>query len=87
MPPLVGVSPPETRTDVLRLTSLFGGSDAGLPVLFIIGAADPWEKVNEGESGPTLDLGLPWDEICIVESLLIQEFLLAENDSPRFPEL
>lgn len=45
------------------MTSLFGGSWSAAvavgPVGDKMGAAEPWEKVTDGESGPTLDRGLP----------------------------
>lgn len=64
-----------------RFTNLFGGSCAGgCPPGERIGAADPWEKVMEGESGPTLDLMLScWDNGRI-DNLRIQE-LLEERES------
>jgi len=38
-----------------------------------MGAAEAWETVSEGESGPTLDLGLFVCELGIVDSLRIQD--------------
>lgn len=38
-----------------------------------IGAAEPWEKVMEGESGPTLDLRLSCWESGLMDNLRIQE--------------
>ena len=57
--------------DGTRFTSLFGGNGAGLlPVSSSIGVPEP---LIEGESGPTLDLGLLFTEIGSAESRLIQE--------------
>ncbi len=42
------------------MTSLLGGSCGGSePTGDRMGAAEPYEKVTDCESGPTLDLGLP----------------------------
>jgi hypothetical protein len=75
--PFLDSEPPsEARPDVVRFTSLFGGSCAGLEfVVCRMGVADePFENVKEGESGPMLDLGLPLCcEVCIVDNLFIQE--------------
>lgn len=69
--------------DVLRFTSLLGGNGTGLLVLCNIGASEPCENVTDGESGPTLDLGLPCDETCIVDNLRIHESLFEETESLR----
>jgi hypothetical protein len=55
-------------------TSLLGGSCAGLlPGLESIGNAGPLNGFIDGESGPTLDLGLFPCEVGIIDSLRIQE--------------
>lgn len=56
---LTSVLPSVSLSEAVRLTSLLGGSGAGLLAVSNIGAAEPLEKVSEGESGPRLDLGLP----------------------------
>lgn len=57
--PLLFIDPLAPLPDVALFTSLFGGSCGGvLTGSDRIGAAELWEKVNDGESGPTLDRGL-----------------------------
>jgi len=81
--PLLDTGPLAARPEVVRFTSLFGGNCAGLlPGLDRIGTTEPCETVNEGESGPTLDLGLLLCEFGIVDSRLIHE-PLEEIDSLR----
>lgn len=65
---------PFACVDVTRFTNLFGGICAGTQSEGpSIGAADPYEKVKDEESGPRLDLGLPcWDK-GRMESRLIQD--------------
>lgn len=66
--------------DGVRFTSLFGGSGVAEAECDRIGAAEPCEKVIEGELGPMLDRGLPcWDRGRI-ESLRIHE-LFDEKES------
>lgn len=57
---------------VVLLTSLFGEAReaGGWPR---IGTPEPCEKVMEDESGPTLDLRLPFWDSGRSDSLLIQE--------------
>ena len=63
-----------TRPDVARLTNLFEGNWAGLlPGHESMGAAETWENVSEGESGPVLERGLLFCDMGIVDSLLIHE--------------
>jgi hypothetical protein len=79
--PLLDIDPLAALVDVARFTSLLGGNCAGLlPGFDSIGAADPWENVSDGESGPTLDLGLLFCEFGIVDNLRIQD-PLDETDS------
>ena len=76
MPPLSDVTAEnESRPDVVRLTSLFGGSCEGVFVfVYKIGAAEPCDIVMDGESGPMLDLGLsPFVELCIDDNLFIHD--------------
>src|SRR5690242_19819980 len=70
---LKGVFPFDPRTEVERLTNLFGSNGDGLLPLCNIGTADPWENVNEGESGPRLDRGLVFCEFGITDNLRIQD--------------
>ena len=58
-----------------RFTSLFGANcDALAPELGSIGAADdPLENVSDGESGPTLDLGLLPCDMGMVERRRIHD--------------
>lgn len=65
--------PFDPRIEVERLTSLLGSNGDGLRPLGNMEAADPWENVNEGESGPTLDRGLAFCEFGIIDNLLIQD--------------
>ena len=61
------------RPEGARLTNLLGGNCVGVFVGFeSIGAAEPLERLIDGESGPTLDLGLLW-ELGNAESLLIHD--------------
>ena len=60
-------------TEGARFTSLFGSWCTGLKPLWSIGAVDPCENVIDGESGPTLDRGLPCCEVPMYESLLIHD--------------
>jgi hypothetical protein len=79
--PLLDTDPLTALVEDVRFTSLLGGSCAGLLVGFErMGTADPWENVNDGESGPTLDLGLLVCELGIVDNLRIQD-PLDETDS------
>lgn len=72
--PLRDGAPSATFPEVLRLTSLFGGSWAWLSEGFErIGAAEPCDIASDGESGPMLDLGLLFWDIGMVESRLIHE--------------
>jgi hypothetical protein len=74
MEPLLEIDPLAALPDVARLTNLFGGNCAGLlPGFESMGAAEPWENVSEGESGPILDLGLLVCDTGIVDNLLIHE--------------
>jgi hypothetical protein len=57
--PIFGMDPLTVLIDVALFTSLLGGNCAVLLFGFDnIGAAEPCENVSDGESGPTLDLGL-----------------------------
>lgn len=72
--PLLDIGPLTALPDVARFTSLFGGNCVGLTAEFDRnGAAEPLEKVREGESGPTLDLGLLFCDMGIIDSRLIHE--------------
>ena len=72
--PVLDIDPLTALVDDVRFTSLLGGNCAGLLAGFkSIGAADPWENVSDGESGPTLDLGLLVCEFGIVDNLRIQD--------------
>jgi hypothetical protein len=72
--PLLEIDPLTALPDVARFTNLFGGNCAGLlPGFDKIGAADPWENVSEGESGPILDLGLLLCDMGIVDNRLIHD--------------
>lgn len=62
--------PLRLRVDVVRFTSLFGGCCAGLSPPWTIGVV---ENDSGDESKPMLDLGLPFWEGCIIDSLLYQE--------------
>ena len=72
--PLLGIDPSVTLPEVLRFTSLFGGS-CGWPSngLDSIGAAEPRDMASDGESGPTLDLGLLLREMGMVDRRLIHD--------------
>lgn len=81
MEPLLDIDPLTALVDEVRFTSLLGGNCAGLlPGFESMGAAEPWENVSDGESGPTLDLGLLVCELGIVDNLRIQD-PLDETDS------
>lgn len=50
------------------------GAGAGLvTVLDSIGATEPFGMASEGESGPTLDLGLGFCDVGMIERRRIQE--------------
>lgn len=81
--PLLGTGPLAALEDVVLLTSLFGGSWAGLLEGFdSIGLTKLCGEAIEGDSGPVLDLGLLLWELGMEDSLLIQE-PLDETDSLR----
>lgn len=72
--PLLEIDPLAALPDVARFTNLFGGNCAGLlPGSERMGAAEPCENVSEGESGPTLDLGLLLCDLGLVDNLLIHD--------------
>lgn len=74
MEPVLDVGPLTALVDDVRFTSLLGGNWAGLLGVFeSMGAADPWENISDGESGPTLDLRLFVCELGIVDNLRIQD--------------
>jgi hypothetical protein len=63
----------DTLIDVLRLTSLLGCDCVVVSLFESIGAQDPFEKEIDGESGPTLDLGLPLCEPGNIENRRIHD--------------
>ena len=89
----------DERPEVARLTNLLGGSWVGLVVGVVrIGAADPTDICIEGESGPTLERGLlfedgsidrrfihdPLEEIESLRCMSSRETSYAAIDSPDF---
>lgn len=79
---LLDESPLTFLSEQALLTSLFGRSCAGTSEgEFNIGAPEPCERFINGESGPTLDLGLPLPfESCKVDNRLYQD-PLDDNES------